>query len=144
MWLLLENLSRRPPLIDKHISGTCQRTGSTVKVVTVAHLSDITAVVPIPNDAPAQDGVARPVIKGHTFEGAVVNVMVEHGIRQLERLHLALWIPDAQIGVLARENNTLLRKTVELGGVGAANSHEVLDGNFAIQDTLEQQRLPRF
>lgn len=70
--------------------------------------------------------------------------MVKHGIRQLERLHLALWIPDAQIGILAREDNPLLRKTVELGGIGAADSHEVLDGDLAIQDALVQQGLASF
>lgn len=63
--------------------------------------------------------------------------MVQHSIRELERLHFALGVPNAQIGVLAGENNALSGKTVELGRICAADSDKVLDADFTIQDTLE-------
>lgn len=63
--------------------------------------------------------------------------MVQHSIRELERLHFALGVPNAQIGVLAGKNNALTGKTVELGRVCAADSDKVLDTDFAIQDALE-------
>lgn len=43
--------------------------------------------------------------------------MVQHIICELERLHFALGVPNAQIGVLAGENHALIGKTIELGRI---------------------------
>lgn len=134
---LLNDLSRRSPLIDKHIPWTRQHAGLPLEIVAISRLPDVTALVPIPDNFPSQYGVSRPIIKRHGFERTVVYVMVKHSIRELERSHFTLWIPNAQIGVLAREDHALAGKTIELGGVGAAGTHKVLNADMAIYNAFE-------
>lgn len=63
--------------------------------------------------------------------------MVQHAVCVLERGHLALGIPDAEVSIHAGRDCTFMREPVELARVGASDADEVLDLDAAVCYALE-------
>lgn len=112
-------------------------------------LSSQDALCIVPNHFATQDGVSGPISHLNTFKGSVVYVVVHVALQDRPRAFVA-WIPNGEIGIVARRDTTLPPvQTVQLGWVRRRQLHEARKAEagfvcwLAGWRLVEQQRQPR-
>ena len=65
--------------------------------------------------------------------------MMKHVILQRERLHRLIRIPDAKVRIFAGEDSPFVGEAVELGGIAAPDTDEILNADATFQDAFEEK-----
>jgi hypothetical protein len=64
------------------------------------------------HDLTSNDRVPRPVIELYTLKRRIVNSMMQHLVRELERLKLRLRVPDHEVSIEAGADAALFLQSV--------------------------------
>jgi hypothetical protein len=65
--------------------------------------------------------------------------MMQHSIIELEGFHLAIRIPDTQVGVVSWLDRPFTWKAVEFRGIATGDSDEVEDADMAFFHAFEKE-----
>ncbi|KXS97361.1 hypothetical protein AC578_9618 [Pseudocercospora eumusae] len=114
----------------------------TLQVLAIFHLAQDTFGFII-DHLPTQDGISGPIADIDPFKRRIIDLVMEHCLRDRASTGLA-WMPDDQICIIPRRNTALLPiQTIQLGSICRSQLHKPRQTQLRLLRLLTRLRLPK-